>query len=101
MQVMIEVANPSALFIAGRDQHAAGAAIFAGMEGTRPLLCEIQALAHRFCWLATMRGATYRPACAALVSRSPRWTCISPAISELPRNLFRFRVNQPMLLSFD
>jgi DNA repair protein RadA/Sms len=41
---LAEVANPSALFIAGRDQHAAGAAIFAGMEGTRPLLMEMQAL---------------------------------------------------------
>jgi len=41
---LAEVANPSAMFIAGRDQHAAGAAIFAGMEGTRPLLMEMQAL---------------------------------------------------------
>jgi DNA repair protein RadA/Sms len=41
---LAEVANPSALFIAGRDQRAAGAAIFAGIEGTRPLLMEMQAL---------------------------------------------------------
>ena len=41
---LAEVGNPSAQFIAGRDQHAAGSAIFAGMEGTRPLLMEIQAL---------------------------------------------------------
>jgi DNA repair protein RadA/Sms len=41
---LAEVGNPSALFIGGRDQHAAGAAIFAGMEGTRPLLMEMQAL---------------------------------------------------------
>jgi DNA repair protein RadA/Sms len=41
---LAEIANPSALFIAGRDHHAAGAAIFAGMEGTRPLLMEMQAL---------------------------------------------------------
>jgi DNA repair protein RadA/Sms len=41
---LAEVGNPSALFISGRDQHAAGAAIFAGMEGTRPLLMEMQAL---------------------------------------------------------
>ncbi|MCA0424113.1 MAG: DNA repair protein RadA [Proteobacteria bacterium] len=39
-----EVANPSALFLAGRDPQQAGTAVFAGMEGTRPLLCEIQAL---------------------------------------------------------
>ncbi|MGI6244290.1 MAG: DNA repair protein RadA [Pseudochelatococcus sp.] len=39
-----EVANPSALFLAGRDLSAPGTAVFAGMEGTRPLLVEIQAL---------------------------------------------------------
>lgn len=39
-----EVSNPSALFLAGRDQAAPGAAVFAGVEGTRPVLVEIQAL---------------------------------------------------------
>lgn len=39
-----EVANPSALFLDQRDEDAAGSAVFAGMEGTRPLLVEIQAL---------------------------------------------------------
>ncbi len=39
-----EVANPSALFLGNRDPQAAGAAVFAGMEGTRPLLVELQAL---------------------------------------------------------
>ena len=39
-----EVTNPSALFLAGRDGAAPGAAVFAGMEGTRPVLVEIQAL---------------------------------------------------------
>lgn len=39
-----EVTNPSALFLAGRDQAAPGAAVFAGVEGTRPVLVEIQAL---------------------------------------------------------
>jgi DNA repair protein RadA/Sms len=39
-----EVVNPSALFLAGRDAAAAGAAVFAGIEGTRPVLVEIQAL---------------------------------------------------------
>ncbi len=39
-----EVSNPSALFLAGRDQAAPGAAVFGGMEGTRPVLVEIQAL---------------------------------------------------------
>ncbi len=41
---LAEVANPSALFLSSRDATASGAAVFAGMEGTRPLLVEIQAL---------------------------------------------------------
>ena len=41
---LCEVANPSALFLASRDAQATGSAVFAGMEGTRPLLVEIQAL---------------------------------------------------------
>ena len=39
-----QVANPSALFLDQRDEGAAGSAVFAGLEGTRPLLVEIQAL---------------------------------------------------------
>ena len=39
-----EVRNPSELFLGERDAKAPGAAVFAGMEGTRPLLVEIQAL---------------------------------------------------------
>ncbi|MBB3064624.1 DNA repair protein RadA [Limibacillus halophilus] len=39
-----EVANPSALFLADRQHAVSGAAVFAGMEGTRPLLVELQAL---------------------------------------------------------
>jgi DNA repair protein RadA/Sms len=41
---LAEVANPSALFLSSRDTTTPGAAVFAGMEGTRPLLVEIQAL---------------------------------------------------------
>jgi DNA repair protein RadA/Sms len=40
-----EVANPSALFLGDSGQRAAGAAVFAGMEGSRPVLVEFQALA--------------------------------------------------------
>ncbi len=39
-----EVANPSALFLDQRDEGSAGSAVFAGIEGTRPVLVEIQAL---------------------------------------------------------
>lgn len=39
-----EVKNPSRLFIGDRESANPGAAVFAGIEGTRPLLVEIQAL---------------------------------------------------------
>ena len=39
-----EVANPSALFLAERRGSVSGATVFAGIEGTRPVLVEIQAL---------------------------------------------------------
>ena len=41
---LAEVKNPSELFLGDRDSKAPGAAVFAGVEGTRPLLVEIQAL---------------------------------------------------------
>ncbi|OQY17038.1 MAG: DNA repair protein RadA [Anaerolineaceae bacterium 4572_32.2] len=44
-QGMIEVANPSEAFLAERMVNAPGSAIAVTMEGTRPLLVEIQALA--------------------------------------------------------
>ena len=39
-----EVSNPSELFLSERDRGAPGTAVFAGIEGTRPVLVEIQAL---------------------------------------------------------
>jgi len=39
-----EVPNPSALFLAERRGSVSGATVFAGIEGTRPVLVEIQAL---------------------------------------------------------
>ncbi|MGF1561603.1 MAG: DNA repair protein RadA [Geminicoccaceae bacterium] len=41
---LVEVANPSALFLADHDDAVAGSAVFAGMEGSRPILLEVQAL---------------------------------------------------------
>src|SRR5262249_39084776 len=38
-----EVTNPSELFLSERDLGSPGTAVFAGIEGTRPLLVEIQA----------------------------------------------------------
>ena len=39
-----EVSNPSSLFLDQREIGSAGSAVFAGIEGTRPVLVEIQAL---------------------------------------------------------
>ena len=41
---LTEVTNPSRLFMGSSERSTPGAAIFAGMEGTRPLLIEVQAL---------------------------------------------------------
>ena len=41
---LAEVPNPSALFLAERRGNVAGSAVFAGLEGTRPVLVEVQAL---------------------------------------------------------
>jgi len=41
---LMEVANPSSLFLGSRDAAIAGSAVFAGMEGSRPVLVEVQAL---------------------------------------------------------
>jgi DNA repair protein RadA/Sms len=43
-QGLSEVANPSELFLGDRHSASPGAAVFAGLEGTRPLLVEVQAL---------------------------------------------------------
>lgn len=39
-----EVSNPSELFLAERGESLVGSTVFAAVEGTRPLLCEVQAL---------------------------------------------------------
>jgi DNA repair protein RadA/Sms len=39
-----EVSNPSELFLSERDLGSPGTAVFAGIEGTRPVLVELQAL---------------------------------------------------------
>lgn len=41
---LMEVTNPSALFLSEREEPAPGSVVFAGIEGTRPVLVEIQAL---------------------------------------------------------
>ena len=39
-----EIMNPSKLFLSDRQKNVSGSAIFAGLEGTRPILIEVQAL---------------------------------------------------------
>lgn len=41
---MVEVANPSQVFLEERIEHATGSAVAVTMEGTRPILVEVQAL---------------------------------------------------------
>ena len=41
---LAEVENPSELFLSQRQENISGSAVFAGMEGSRPVLVEIQAL---------------------------------------------------------
>lgn len=52
-----EVANPSMLFLSGREEPLAGSAVFPALEGTRPVLVEIQALIVRLQSGATPRRA--------------------------------------------
>jgi DNA repair protein RadA/Sms len=54
---LTEVANPSSLFLTQREDAVSGTAIFAALEGTRPVLVEIQALTVRLASGATPRRA--------------------------------------------
>ena len=55
-QGLVEVTNPSSFFISGKSNNVSGSVIYAGMEGTRPILVEIQALVSPS-FLATPRRA--------------------------------------------
>ena len=54
---LTEVANPSALFLTDRAEQVTGATVFPALEGTRPVLVEIQALTVRLSSGATPRRA--------------------------------------------
>ncbi len=63
---LAQVTNPSALFLSDRDKPAPGSAVFAGIEGTRPVLTEIQALVSpSTAWHAAPHGcrAGFRVGC--------------------------------------
>jgi len=57
-QGLVEVANPSEMFLSERPKGVAGSAIVATMEGTRPLLIEIQALLSPTIFPSPRRMAT-------------------------------------------
>jgi DNA repair protein RadA/Sms len=54
---LLEIANPSTLFLTHRGEAVSGAVVFPAMEGTRPVLVEIQALTVRLASGATPRRA--------------------------------------------
>lgn len=56
-QGLAEVPNPSMLFLSGREEPIAGSAVFPALEGTRPVLVEVQALIVRLQSGATPRRA--------------------------------------------
>lgn len=54
---LAEVGNPSALFLTQREEGVTGTTVFPALEGTRPVLVEIQALVVRLASGATPRRA--------------------------------------------
>ncbi|HEY0623724.1 DNA repair protein RadA [Sphingomonas sp.] len=54
---LTEVGNPSSLFLTSRDESVTGTVVFPALEGTRPVLVEIQALVVRLASGATPRRA--------------------------------------------
>jgi DNA repair protein RadA/Sms len=55
---LVPVANPSELFLGERTEGVSGAAVVATMEGTRPLLVEVQGLSTRASYGAPQRVST-------------------------------------------
>ena len=66
---LTEVTNPSEFFLAERPRDAAGSVIVSSLEGTRPLLVELQALVARASFgtpRRTVLGADYNRVCVLL-----------------------------------
>ena len=66
---LAEVANPSGFFLAERPADAPGSVVVAALEGTRPLLLELQALVTRASFgtpRRTVLGADYNRVCLLL-----------------------------------
>ena len=66
---LVEVANPSGFFLSERPVDAPGSAVVASLEGTRPMLLELQALVARASFgtpRRTVLGADYNRVCLLL-----------------------------------
>jgi len=66
---LVEVPNPSGFFLAERPAEAPGSVVVAALEGTRPLLLELQALVTRASFgtpRRTVLGADYNRVCLLL-----------------------------------
>jgi DNA repair protein RadA/Sms len=66
---LVEVPNPSGFFLAERPADAPGSVIVAALEGTRPMLLELQALVARAAFgtpRRTVLGADYNRVCLLL-----------------------------------
>src|SRR5262249_60668226 len=66
---LVEVKNPSGFFLAERPKGAAGSVVVSSLEGTRPLLLELQALVTPASFGTPRRtalGADYNPVCLLL-----------------------------------
>jgi DNA repair protein RadA/Sms len=66
---LVEVTNPSGFFLAERPADAPGSVVVAGLEGTRPMLLELQALVARASFgtpRRTVLGADYNRVCLLL-----------------------------------
>jgi DNA repair protein RadA/Sms len=68
-QGLVEVTNPSGFFLTERPTDAAGSVVVAALEGTRPMLLELQALVARASFgtpRRTVLGADYNRVCLLL-----------------------------------
>jgi DNA repair protein RadA/Sms len=66
---LVEVANPSGFFLSERPVDAPGSVVVASLEGTRPMLLELQALVSRASFgtpRRTVLGADYNRVCVLL-----------------------------------
>ncbi|MGE5893854.1 MAG: DNA repair protein RadA [bacterium] len=85
---LIEVSNPSALFLSERHERTAGSAVTAAVEGTRPLLVEIQALVS-----PTTFGMPRRTAIGIDLNRVNLLIAVSEKIGSIPLGTMDVFVN--------